>query len=105
MNRIYVCDISKEAIGELLDVFEMKSALESLIMQIANNNDILKEDSLLYLRLVEDYKECMKKYGKAWQPYFEQFGHLLDNGSEFTIDYKNSKLYIVPMRQEQEVKV
>lgn len=105
MNRTFVCDVSKENLEELLDVFEMKSALESLIMQIAGNNDILKEDSLLYSRLVEDYKKCMEKYSKAWQPYLEQYGHLLDNGSEFTIDYKSSKLYIVSTGQEQIAKV
>lgn len=56
MSKTFVCDLSEVAVGELLDVFEMKSALESLIMQIAGNNDILKEDSLLYSELVKDYK-------------------------------------------------
>ncbi len=98
MNKTFVCNLSEKAMGELLDVFEMKSTLESLIMQIAGNNDILKEDSLLYSELVKDYRECMKKHNKVWQPYFEQYGHMLDDNSEFSVDYKFRKLYIVPGR-------
>ncbi|MCM1500506.1 MAG: hypothetical protein NC124_18750 [Clostridium sp.] len=104
MNKTFVCDVSEEAMRELLDIFEMKSTLESLIMQIAGNNDILKEDSLLYSELVKDYKECMKKYSKVWHPYFEKYGHMLGDNSEFTVDYKYKKLYIVPVRQENTIK-
>ena len=45
----------------------MKNTLESLVMQIAGNNDILKEDSTLYSRLIEDYK-------KTWRTTIG-FGH------------------------------
>ena len=101
MNRTFVCDLSEEAVGKLLDVFEMKSTLESLIMQIAGNNDILKEDSLLYSELVKDYRECMKKHSKVWHSYFEQYGHMLNDDSEFPVDHKYKKLYIVPSRSGQ----
>ncbi len=101
MSKTFVCDLSEVAVGELLDVFEMKSALESLIMQIAGNNDILKEDSLLYSELVKDYKECMKKHGEVWRPCFEQYGHMLDDNSEFSVDHRCNRLYIVPVRHGQ----
>lgn len=103
MNRTFVCDLSEEAVGKLLDVFEIKSTLESLIMQIAGNNDILKEDSLLYSELVKDYRECMKKHGEVWQPYFEQYGHMLDDNSEFSVDHRLNRLYIVPGEHGQAV--
>lgn len=95
MIKKLICDISKEESNELLDLFELKSTLESLICQISNNNDILKEDSLLYTRLISDYKENTSSYNKFWSPYIEKYKHLLDENTQLSIDFNEHKLYVV----------
>lgn len=97
MNKTFVCDVSKEDSKELLGLFEMKNTLESLVLQIANNNDILKEDSLLYARLVEDYKENISNYNKFWSSYHEKYGHLLNKDTQLSMDFNENKLYIIPI--------
>lgn len=96
MDKTFLCDVPEEDAKELLGIFEMKNTIESLVMQIANNNDILKEDSLLYSRLVEDYKENMKDYNRFWSVYLEKYGHLLDENTQLSMDFKSNKLYIIP---------
>ena len=66
MEKTFICNISDEEKRKLLNIFEMKNTLESLALQIANNNSILKEDSLLYKRLIEDYKENLSEFNKFW---------------------------------------
>ena len=51
MNKEFVCDVKDEEAKKFIDIFEMKNTLESLALQIANNNSILKEDSLFNRRL------------------------------------------------------
>lgn len=60
MEKTFVCDISEKDSRDLSDLLDMKNTLESLVRQIAENNDILKEDGHLYKRLLEDYKKNRK---------------------------------------------
>lgn len=71
MEKRFVCDVPQNDTEELLGIFEMKSTLESLIKQIADDNDILKEDSILYKRLIDDYKKILVDFDRFWLPYSE----------------------------------
>lgn len=102
MERIFVCNISDEEKRELMNIFEMKNTLESLAMQIAANNDILKEDSMLYTRLIEDYKHTMKEYNNFWVPYMKKFNNLIDKGMELTIDFETNSLFAVSKQKTSE---
>ena len=51
MEKRFVCDVPQNDTEELLGIFEMKSTLESLIKQIADDNDILKAVSYTHLTL------------------------------------------------------
>lgn len=96
MDKTYVCDVSEQECKELLGIYEMKNTLESLVMQIAGNNDILKEDSSLYSRLIEDYKKNMADYNSFWAPYLEKYEEMLDQDSQLSMDFRNNKLFIIP---------
>lgn len=50
-------------------------------------------------------KECLRNHTKAWGPYLEKYGHMLGSDKEHSIDYRNNKLYIVPIRREQAIKM
>ena len=63
-------------------------------MIIAKNNEIVKDDSLLYTRLVEDYKETLKQHNQFWDIYLDKYGHLLDEKTQFSFDFKTNKIYI-----------
>ena len=96
MEKRFVCDVPQNDTEELLGIFEMKSTLESLIKQIADDNDILKEDSILYKRLIDDYKKILVDFDGFWLPYSEKYGKLLDQESQFSVDFGTSKMFIVP---------
>ncbi|MDE6608368.1 MAG: CXXX repeat peptide modification system protein [Lachnospiraceae bacterium] len=96
MDKTFVCDISEEESKKLLDIYEMRNTLESLVRQIAGNNDILKEDSLLYTRLVEDYKKNMEDYDKFWVPYMEKYEGMIDENTQLSIDFRENKLFVIP---------
>lgn len=87
----------KEA-SEFLGIFEMKNTLESLVMLIARNNDILKKDSLLYTRLVEDYKENLMQYEQFWSFYLEKYKNLLNENTQLSLDFKTKQIYIVSLK-------
>lgn len=95
MDKTFLCDVSEKDSKKLLSISEMKRTLESLVSQIAGNNDILKEDSTLYVRLLDDYKENLNQFNEFWAPYFEKYGHLLNENKEFSVDFSNNKLYII----------
>lgn len=97
MEKRYVCDVPETDAKEFLGIYEMKNALESLVVLLAENNDILKENSLLYKRLVEDYKENMKKHDQFWSSYFEKYKHLLDEKTQLSLDFQTNKIYIIPL--------
>lgn len=95
MNKTFICEISDEESKKLMDIFEMKNTLESLAMQIAGNNDILKENSMLYSRLVDDYKTTMKEYNTFWIPYMERYREYIEKGMELSIDFSTNGLYAI----------
>ena len=97
MKKTFVCDVEEQEAKQFLGIFEMKSALESLVMLIAGNNDILQQESLLYKWLVEDYKEIMVKHNQFWSFYFEKYEYLLDENTQFSLDFKTNKIYIIPI--------
>ena len=99
MNKEFVCDVKDEEAKKFIDIFEMKNTLESLALQIANNNSILKEDSLLYKRLIEDYKENLSEFNKFWFQYYEKYGYRLKENNQFSLDFKTNKIYIVPIEK------
>lgn len=96
MNKNYICDIEETASNQLLDIVEMKSSLESLAMQIAENNDIIKEDSLLYARLIDDYRKSVKEFNAFWEPYYEKYGKMLvGNNAQFSVDFATHQLFAI----------
>ncbi len=96
MEKKYVCDVSKDDTEKLMGIFEMKCTLESLARQIAADNDIIKEDSLLYTRLIDDYKKILVAFDQFWFPYSEKYASLLTSETELSIDFDTSKLFVVP---------
>lgn len=96
MDKIFVCEISENVSNEILGIFEMRNTLESLIRQIAENNDILEEDSTLYARLVEDYKENTREYNAFWSPYLLKYNDILDDNHQLTVDFRERKIYVTP---------
>lgn len=96
MDKIFICDIPEEESRKLFNIFEMKNTLESLAMQIAGNNDILKEDSLLYTRLIEDYKKIVGEYNHFWAPYIEKYKSYINENTELSIDFMTNGLFAVP---------
>lgn len=96
MNKSFICNVSEEDSKKLLEIYEMKNTLESLIMQIAGNNDILKEDSLLYSRLVDDYTKNMRDYNKFWTPYTEKYADLLNQDTQLSIDFRTNEMFLIP---------
>ena len=76
----------------------MKNTLESL----AGNNDILKEDSMLYTRLIEDYKNTMSEYNNFWVPYMKKYNNLTDKGMELTIDFETNSLFAISKQEPAE---
>lgn len=96
MEKTFVCDIPEQEANDFLGVFEMKSTLENLVLLIAENNDILKKESSLYKRLIEDYKETLIKHEKFWAFYTEKYGYLLSENTQFTLDCRTNKIFLVP---------
>lgn len=94
MEKTYICDIPELEAKNLLDILEMKNTLESLVLQIAEDNDILKEDSQLYTRLVEDYKKITSEYNKFWIPYFKKYKDLVNENQELSIDFETNGLFV-----------
>lgn len=103
MNGTFVCKVSEKESKELLDIFEMKNTLESLIRQIAADNDILKEDSQLYSRLVEDYRKSLGEYNRAWSPYLEKYKDLLDDNTQLTMDFRTREIFLTSKQNSVEV--
>lgn len=99
MDKKFVCEVPELEAKRFLDIFEMKNALESLAIQIAGNNDIIKEDSLLYKRLVEDYKSSLADFDKFWLPYLEKYGYMLSENNQFSLDFKTNEIYVVPIEK------
>lgn len=97
MDKTFVCEVEEKEAKEFLGIFEMKNTLESLAMIIAENNAIMKEESLLYTRLVEDYKEIMIKHDQFWAFYIKKYEHLLDKNTQLSLDFKTNKIYIIPL--------
>lgn len=97
MEKTYVCDVPEKEAKEFLGIFEMKSSLESLVILIAGNNDVIKEESSLYRRLVEDYKENMKKHDQFWSFYLEKYRHLLSENTQLSLDFGTNTIYIIPL--------
>ena len=102
MEKTFICNISDEEKRKLLNIFEMKNTLESLAMQIAGNNDILKEDSMLYTRLIEYYKNTMSEYNNFWVPYMKKYNNLTDKGMELTIDFETNSLFAISKQEPAE---
>ncbi|MCI9034092.1 MAG: CXXX repeat peptide modification system protein [Lachnospiraceae bacterium] len=94
MGKTYICDVPELEAKNLLNILEMKYTLESLVAQIAANNDILKEDSLLYTRLVEDYKNIMEEYNGFWMPYLKKYKDIVTEKSELSIDFETNRLFV-----------
>ena len=86
MNKEFVCDVKDEEAKKFIDIFEMKNTLESLALQIANNNSILKEENL-------------SEFNKFWFPYYEKYGYRLKENNQFSLDFKTNKIYIVPIEK------
>ena len=97
MDKVFVCDVPEKEAVDFLGVFEMKNTLESLALLIAKDNEIIKTDSMLYSRLVEDYKKYLQKHNQFWTYYIEKYGHLLDEKSQLSMDFKTNKIYIIPL--------
>lgn len=98
MEKTFVCEVSEEVKRECMGIFEMQSALDNLALIIASNNDILKRESALYARLLEDCKENMRKHNKFWSVYVEKYGELLDENTQLSLDFKTNKMYIIPIK-------
>ena len=96
MGKTFICEVSDEETRKIMNIFEMKNTLESLAMQIAGNNDIIKEDSLLYTKLVEDYRQVMRDYNNFWSPYLIKYKDYIDGGMELSIDFGTSILFATP---------
>lgn len=60
---------------------------------------LLKEDSLLYKRLVEDYKNSLADFDKFWLPYLEKYGYMLSENNQFSLDFKTNEIYVVPIEK------
>lgn len=97
MDKTFVCEVSESEKNECMGIYEMKSALENLALLIAGNNDILKEESILYNRLVEDYREIMRRDKKFWTVYIEKYKDLLDENTQLSLDFKTNKMYTIPV--------
>jgi len=94
MSNKVLCTLPPEDIRNLQDLTWMKSALEDLAIVIAEQNHILREDSELYLRLINDYKEYLIKINDFWSIYLKKY-HISDN-EQLMVDYKTQELIIVP---------
>ena len=97
MEKRFGCDVAEKEAKDFLDISDRYNALERLVMIIAKNNEIIKEDSLLYTRLVEDYKETLKQHNQFWDIYLDKYGHLLDEKTQFSLDFKTNKIYITAL--------
>lgn len=95
MEKKYICDVPEKEASDFLDFAERKSAIESLALIIAQDNSILKENSDLYKRLIEDYKELKRIHEEFWATYMEKYGSMLDDKSQFYLDFKTNKIYMV----------
>ncbi len=97
MKKTFVCDIPEQEAKDFLGVFEMKCTLENLALLIAENNDILQKESSLYSRLIADYKETLTKHEQFWAFYTEKYGYLLSENTQFTLDFRTNKIFLVPI--------
>lgn len=97
MEKTFVCDIPEQKAKDFLGVFEMKSTLENLALLIAENNAVLKKESTLYERLITDYKDILIKHEQFWAFYTEKYGHLLSENTQFTLDFRTNKLFLIPI--------
>lgn len=97
MEKKFVCDVPEKEAKEFLYISDRHNALERLVMIIAKNNEIIKEDSLLYARLVEDYKESLKQHNQFWEIYLDKYGHLLDETTQLSLDFTTNKIYITAL--------
>ena len=97
MEKRFVCDVPEKEAKKFLDISDRHNALERLVMIIAKNNEIVKDDSLLYTRLVEDYQETLKQNNQFWDIYLDKYGHLLDETTQFSLDFRTNKIYIAAL--------
>ena len=97
MEKRFVCDVPEKEAKKFLDISDRHNALERLVMIIAKNNEIVKDDSLLYTRLVEDYQETLKQNNQFWDIYLDKYGHLLDETTQFSLDFSTNKIYITAL--------
>ncbi len=96
MKNIIVCTVSEEESSKMQNQMEMLGALESLVRIIAENNDILKEDSNLYLRLVEDYKKNKKAIELFWDFYLDVYKDKMEPNTQLKLDYETGNISIIP---------
>lgn len=97
MEKTFICDVPEKDSEKFLGTCEMKNTLESLARILSKDNELIKEESSLYERLITDYKEIVKEYDLFWNYYFENYGYLLDEDTQFSIDFNESKIFIVPV--------
>lgn len=51
----------------------------------------------MYRRLVEDYKENMKKHDQFWSIYLEKYRHLLSDNTQLALGFRLNTIYIIPL--------
>ncbi len=76
------------------------SIAENILMRRLNKteeDEKLVEDSLLYKRLVEDYKNSLADFDKFWFPYYEKYNYMLGENNQFSLDFKTNEIYLVPI--------
>ena len=92
----FICNLTQEETDRIKGLFEMSSALNSLVLQIAENNDILESDSTFYARLVSDYKDNQVSLQKFWDFYLKEYSGMLDKDSQFVVDFHNKAICKIP---------
>ena len=90
-----VAVLDDETIKKIQTLEEMQYALDSLTKIIADDNSILKEESTLYQRLVEDQKTNLASIQKIWQDIWDKYGNNLADNEELRINYNTRELAII----------
>lgn len=98
MEKKVVCNISEEDRDNIEENLSMLNAIEKLVMIIANNNSILKEESILYNRLIEDFRKYRKDVDSFWNHYLKIYEDQMDEDTQLTLDYVTCEMSIMPIQ-------
>lgn len=91
-KEIFLEEVSSSDCEHIQTWLERKCAIEDLVIVLANNSELFKEDSFLYDRLIDDNKECIKTIEVFWNTYKEKHKNVLTPNAQLNLNYITKQL-------------